>query len=93
MAERTRIAQDFVVLNGLGLHARPASLFAKTAGKFSADIQVSKGGVVSDGKSILGLLALAAVKGTALSITVDGEDAVEALDALAELFSDGFGED
>ena len=79
--------------NSLGLHARPASLFAKTAENFESDITVEKDGIEVDGKSILGLMMLVAEKGAELTIKVDGPDEEEALKALVELVEKGFGEE
>ncbi len=93
MADKNRVEQEFVVENKLGLHARPASLFVKTASQYSAEIKVAKDGHVSDGKSIIGLLMLAAGQGASLSVSADGVDAMEALDALGRLFAERFGED
>ena len=81
------------VLNTLGLHARPATLFARTAARFSASITVRKDGLTINGKSILNLMMLAAEEGSALEVSADGDDSVEALDALEALFRDKFGED
>jgi len=79
--------------NSLGLHARPASLFAKTAENFESDITVEKDGIEVDGKSILGLMMLVAEKGAELTIKVDGPDEEEALKTLVELVENGFGEE
>ena len=79
--------------NSLGLHARPASLFAKTAERFESEITVEKNGMEVDGKSILGLMMLVAEKGSELKITVDGPDEEEALRTLVELVKNGFGEE
>jgi len=89
----TKIAHRFVVPNKLGLHARPASLFVKTVSRFDSTIAVAKDGNVSDGKSVLALMMLGAGQGTALEVTVDGVDAVEAMGAIRQLIADGFGED
>jgi len=93
MGKQTELARDYVLLNKLGLHARPASLFVKTASQFQADIKISKDGHVSDGKSILSLLMLAAGQGASLNVCARGEDAVEALDALGTLITSKFGEE
>ena len=81
-----------VVTNPQGMHARPAHEFVTLASKFAAEIEVVKDHERVDGKSILGLLTLAAVEGTELSIEAVGPDAERALDALAELFASGFAE-
>ena len=81
------------IVNTLGLHARPASLFAKVAESFESEITVEKDGLEVDGKSILGLMMLVAEKGSELLIRADGPDEEEAIKALKELVENGFGED
>ena len=71
--------------NKLGLHARPASLFVKTAGKFECDIKIEKDGIEVNGKSIMGIMMLAAEMGSTISIIADGVDEKEAIAALFEL--------
>jgi phosphocarrier protein len=80
------------VVNSLGLHARAAARFVKLASSFRSQVRVSRGGRTTDGKSILGLLLLAAARGTTLTIAADGSDADAAVAALAELTSRGFEE-
>jgi len=79
--------------NMLGLHARPASLFAKMAEQFESEITVEKDGVEVDGKSILGLMMLVAEKGSEILIRVDGPDEKDAMEALVKLVENGFGEE
>ena len=81
------------VENRLGLHARPASLFVQTTNKFKSKIRVSKENLEVDGKSIMGLLMLAAPMGTALKVVIEGDDEKEMLEKLRALFSARFGED
>lgn len=81
---------EFTVTNKLGIHARPAAQFVKTASQFSCDIQVEKDDEQADGKSIMGLMMLAAGHGSILAITTDGTDADEALDALGTLIARNF---
>jgi phosphocarrier protein len=81
------------IVNRLGMHARPASLFAKTAERFKSDIKVIKDEMSIDGKSILGLMMLVAARGSELVIEADGPDEDDALSALSELVQNGFGED
>ena len=83
---------DLTIENRLGLHARPASLFVQTTNRFKAKIKVLKDGFEVDGKSIMGLLMLAAPQGTVLKIIVDGEDEDKLLESLKSLFSRKFGE-
>lgn len=78
--------------NKLGLHARAAARFVHLANGFKASVHVCKGAARVDGKSILGLLTLAAARGTRLRLVADGEDAGEALDALCALINQRFGE-
>lgn len=80
------------IVNALGLHARAAARFVRMAGAFKSQIRVSRGNRTTDGKSILGLLLLAAARGTEILISADGLDESEALDALAGLASRGFEE-
>jgi phosphotransferase system HPr (HPr) family protein len=75
-----------VVANAQGLHARPADMVARRASRFRARIEVVKGNERVDAKSVLGLLTLGAYKGIELTIHACGEDAEEAIQALAELF-------
>ena len=81
------------ILNRLGLHARAAAKMVHVANEFGCSIMVAKGGSRVDGKSILGLLTLAASKGTRLTLTAEGDDAEAALEALAALIRDRFGEE
>jgi len=80
------------VVNELGMHARPAALFVKAASKFESVIQVGKDGSPVNGKSIMGVLTLAAECGAQLTLTAEGPDAEEAVDALANLIAKGFDE-
>lgn len=75
-----------------GLHARPAAMFVQTAARFKADIQVAKGDRSANAKSIMSVLALGVTKGTTIDIRATGDDAEEAVDALARLVESGFGE-
>ena len=80
------------IRNPLGLHARAAARFVHTASRFRARVTVSRNGKTMDGKSILGILLLAASQGTVLRLVADGEDEAAAVDALAALVEGGFGE-
>jgi phosphocarrier protein len=80
------------IVNGLGLHARAAAKFVKLAGTFASQIRVTRGQRTVDGKSILGLLLLAAARGSAIDIVADGPDEAQALDALGALVERGFEE-
>lgn len=80
-------------MNKLGIHARPAALFVKTANQFVADIYVEKDGEVVNGKSIMGLMMLAAGPGSRLRVKAEGEDAARALGELEGLVERKFEED
>lgn len=82
-----------VIRNRLGLHARAAGKLRNLAASFQAEIKVIQGTIEANAKSILGLMALEAAKGSTLILTARGEDAKEALDAIVELIEAGFGED
>lgn len=84
------IEKIYTVSNKLGLHARPASLFVKTTGRFQSSVKVKKGEQEIDGKSIMGLLMLAAGPGTPLTITVNGGDENSVITALDDLFARKF---
>jgi len=81
------------IVNRLGLHARAAAKFVHLASSFSARITVAKDGVRVDGKSMLGLLTLAAARGARVIIAADGDDEVEAIRELSSLVAGRFGED
>ena len=81
------------VINKLGVHARPAALFVKTANRFASDITVEKDGEQVNGKSIMGLMMLAAGQGSKLSIIAEGADAEEAVRELEALFQRKFDEE
>jgi len=83
-----------VVTNRLGLHARAAALLVRTANNFQCSLRLERvdGTATADAKSILSVLMLAASRGTELRATADGEDEIEAIDALGGLFANGFGE-
>ncbi len=85
--------KEVEIKNKLGLHARPASLLVKLAGKFESEIQLAKDDTEINAKSILGVMMLAAGPGQSITITADGPDAEEAVDAIASLIDSGFGEE
>jgi phosphocarrier protein HPr len=84
---------EVAIKNRLGLHARAAAKFVHLASRYRAQIRVSRGGRVVDGKSIMGILLLAAAHGTTIGIAADGADEREALAALCQLVESGFGEE
>jgi phosphocarrier protein len=87
------LEQDFTIINKLGLHARASALFVKTASRFEAEIMVEREGIEVNGKSIMGIMMLAAAKGTIIRLKVKGENETEAMTALGDLIRNGFGED
>jgi phosphocarrier protein len=88
----TAVTRKVVIGNRLGLHARAAAQFVKMAERFQAEITVALGRHKVNGKSIMGLLMLAASQGTALTLRAQGEDGSAALQALADLVETRFGE-
>jgi phosphocarrier protein len=87
-----RQMKTFVIMNTLGLHARAAAQLVQTANRYRAEVHVEKDGMEVNGKSIMGVLTLAAAKGATITIAVEGEDAESAMGALAKLVENGFGE-
>jgi phosphocarrier protein HPr len=87
------IRRDLAIRNRLGLHARAAARFVHTASRFRSRVTAARDGRAMDGKSILGILLLAASQGTAIEVTTEGEDEEEAMEALAALVDGGFGEE
>lgn len=87
------IVEQVQVRNKAGLHTRPASMIVRVAARFTSDFFISKDGYEINGKSIIGVMTLAAEQGATLTLTFDGEDEVEAAKAIAEIFKNGFGEE
>lgn len=87
------VTRNLTVLNKLGIHARPAAMFVKTANRFQCDIFVEKDGEKVNGKSIMGLMMLAAGPGSKLTVHAEGQDASQALAELETLVERKFGED
>jgi phosphocarrier protein len=87
------VAKVFVLKNKLGMHARPSAMFVKAASRFISEIYVEKDGEKVNGKSIMGLMMLAAACGTKLKIIAQGEDAAQAIQTLEDLILRGFDED
>jgi phosphocarrier protein len=85
-------SREVTVVNQLGLHARAAARFVHLANRFEAHIRVGRHSRMMDGKSIMGILLLAAARGTTLTLMADGPDERDALDALVQLVESGFGE-
>jgi phosphocarrier protein HPr len=87
------VTRSVEVTNALGLHARAAARFVHLATRFNSHIRVSRDAKVMDGKSIMGILLLAAARGTTLTISADGPDETTAVDSLVQLVESGFGEE
>jgi phosphocarrier protein len=86
-------SQPVTVVNRLGMHARAAAKFVHMATRYTARVRVTRDSREMDGKSIMGILLLAAARGTTITISADGVDEREAVDALVGLVQSGFGED
>jgi phosphocarrier protein HPr len=84
--------QTFTIINKLGLHARAAAKFVTTASEFDCDIKVIRSERSVNGKSIMGVMMLAAAKGTDITVSAEGDDAQAALSAIGDLINDYFGE-
>jgi phosphocarrier protein HPr len=87
-----RLLRTFLVVNTLGLHARAAAQLVQTANRYKSEILVEREGQSVNGKSIMGVLMLAAGKGSEIVVSCEGEDAEEAMASLAQLIENGFGE-
>ena len=92
-AAAQKIEKEVTIVNRLGLHARPAAMFVRIASRHRAEIWVAKEGEEINGKSIMGLMMLAAGQGSKLRIRCDGPDADKAMEELEELVKAGFNED
>jgi phosphocarrier protein HPr len=88
-----KIERELAIVNRIGLHARPAAMFVRIASRYRAEIWVAKEGEEVNGKSIMGLMMLAAGQGSKLRIRCDGPDADKAMEELEELIKAGFNED
>ena len=82
------MGRDFMVSNKLGIHARPAAMFVKTANRFGCNVMVEKDGETVNGKSIMGLMMLAAGRGSKLNVRCEGQDAAQAMMELERLLND-----
>jgi phosphocarrier protein HPr len=87
------IEKKVSVVNKKGIHTRPAAVLVKTAAKYASDFYILKDGMEINGKSIIGVMSLAAEEGAELIIRVDGNDEQEALQAISEVFARGFDEE
>jgi len=86
------VSREVTIMNALGMHARAAARFVHAATVFQSQVRVTRGNRVTDGKSIMGILLLAAARGTSLTVTTDGPDEEAALDTLCRLIEAGLGE-
>ena len=87
------LSRQVTISNRLGLHARAAAKLVSVANRFAAEVSLEKQGQRVNGKSIMGVMMLAASRGTELTLTVDGEGEAEAMDAIVQLIEDKFGEE
>lgn len=87
------LQNEFLIVNKLGLHARASALFVKTASRFTSEVKLAREGIEVNGKSIMGIMMLAASKGSTVRLTVNGVDEPDAMTALSELITNGFGEE
>ena len=85
--------RDVEIVNKLGLHARPSARLTQLASSFKSNVHMSRNGRRVNAKSIMGVMMLAAAKGSTITLETDGDDEMEAIDALAGLISSGFGEE
>ncbi|MBI2350460.1 MAG: HPr family phosphocarrier protein [Deltaproteobacteria bacterium] len=85
-----KLVKKLEIKNKLGLHARAAALLVQTVNRFSAEVKITKDGQVVDGRSILGVLTLAATRGSKIQVEADGEDAEEAMRAVEKLVEKKF---
>ena len=92
--DQKSFSKDFVVVNPLGIHARPASVFVQAAAEYESEIYVTNldSGHTADGKSVMSMLMLAAPQGTRIRLDVNGPDAAAALETLSRLIEGGFDE-
>ena len=86
------IVREVTVTNQAGVHTRPASMIVRTAAGFKAEFLIQKDGYEINGKSIIGVMTLAAEQGTTLTLLFDGADEDDAATAMEQLFAEGFGE-
>jgi len=91
MSEQT-VEKNCTVRNKMGVHARPAALIVQTANRYPCDVTLIKDGQPVNGKSIMGVLMLAAPMGTTVTVRAEGDEAEQCADAIADLFDKGFNE-
>ncbi|MFL6595835.1 MAG: HPr family phosphocarrier protein [Chthoniobacterales bacterium] len=88
-----RIEKEVTIVNRLGMHARPAAMFVRIASRYRSEVWVEKDGEQINGKSIMGLMMLAAGQGSKLKLCCEGADAAKAVEELEQLIADKFNED
>ena len=89
----SEVRKDYEIINKLGLHARAAATLVRVASQFESQISLSRKGMVVDGKSILGMMTLAAARGSVITVMCSGPDQQEAIDAIGRCINERFGED
>jgi len=87
------IEREVTVRNRAGIHTRPASMLVKTASQFESEVYLRRDNYEINGKSVIGVMTLAAEQGAILTLVVEGDDEEEAANVITELFEDGFGEE
>jgi len=87
------LVRDLPIVNRKGLHARASAKFVQTVERYDAEVTVTRGGETVGGRSIMGLLTLGAAQGTSIRVTAEGPEAQAAMDGIAALLADRFGED
>ncbi len=87
------ITEEMVILNSLGMHARPAATLVQTVLQFESDVRITSNGQEVNAKSIMGLLTLAAAQGSRVTVRCSGSDAQQVMDAVRALVQSGFGEE
>ncbi|MFL6529859.1 MAG: HPr family phosphocarrier protein [Chthoniobacterales bacterium] len=92
-ASGNRIEKEVMIVNRLGMHARPAAMFVRIASRYRSEVWVEKDGEQINGKSIMGLMMLAAGQGSKLKLCCEGADAAKAVEELEQLIADKFNED
>lgn len=91
-ARKKGLERKFIIKNKLGLHARPAALLVQTANRFKCEVEIQKGRQKVNGKSIMGIMTLAAGVDTSITVRTSGDDAAEAMEQIAKLITGNFGE-
>jgi len=92
-AKKQIVEKEFTIGNKTGLHARPAALFVQSANQFTSEIEIKKEDLSVNGKSIMGIMTLAAESGSTILVRIEGPDAVEAMAAIQHLMDSKFGEE